>query len=191
MSVQSEQPNRVLLPGVFDLLNVGHLKYIEQAKHIYYNTTLIIGMLEQQSIESQIGLTVMSLHERTENIKHVRGVDEVISCPWPITPSFLETNKIDIVIDSQFEENTNVYNRLFDQIEKIGKLRKVKRMQVPKNSEYIRRVLYCLDDYVIRSLDRGFNSKDLGISSWKILFLKTKEKLKKSIFRCRIRKSPN
>lgn len=36
-------------------------------------------------------------------------------------------------------------------------------MNVLKSEEYLRRVLYDLDEYVLRSLDRGYKREELGI----------------------------
>ena len=39
-------------------------------------------------------------------------------------------------------------------------------MNVLKSEEYLRRVLYDLDEYVLRSLDRGYKREELGVD-WK------------------------
>lgn len=72
MEVPNKKPKRVLLPGFFDMLNPGHISYILQAKQLFASTYLIIGIVENESVP-----TAMTFHERFENMKHVKLVDEV------------------------------------------------------------------------------------------------------------------
>jgi len=176
----SDKTFRVLVPGVFDLLNVGHYQYILQAKQLFKNSEIIIGIMDPEQEYKYVGLTAMTHFERTENIKHIRNVDEVISpCPWILTPEFLSKNRIDVVVDNQFFPEFKFYTEIFGEVEKIGKLRKMKKMEVPKSSEYLRRILVDVDLYMIRSIERGYKLEDLGIAVWKYKYLQVRCYLKK------------
>ena len=180
MSDISEKVYRILIPGVFDLLNVGHFKYISQAKQLFKNTEIVIGVMDPQDEQKYVGLTAMTHSERANNIKHVKNVDEVISiCPWKIDEAFLKTNSIDFVVDNQFFTEFKYYNEIFGDVEKLGKLKQMKKMEVPKSSEYLRRVLYDLDLYLVRSIERGSKLEDLGIGVWKYKYLQLKIFMKK------------
>jgi len=61
----------------FDLLNVGHLDLIAQARQLC--DRLIVGVYTDEAIERADGRPpVTPLAERTALIGHVRGVDEVV-----------------------------------------------------------------------------------------------------------------
>lgn len=160
----SARVHRVLVPGVWDLLNVGHYHYIQQAKQLFRNTEVVIGVMDPVQEMKFVGMTAMSFEERTASIHHVKYVDEVIApCPWILTPQFLDEHKIDVVVDNQFFPGYKYYRKMFKQIEKAGRLRKMKRMEVPKSHEYLRRVLFDCDLYIMRSIERGYKLEDLGI----------------------------
>ena len=61
----------------FDLLNVGHLDLVAQARQLC--DRLIVGVYTDEAIERADGRPpVTPLAERTALIGHVRGVDEVV-----------------------------------------------------------------------------------------------------------------
>lgn len=60
----------------FDMLNIGHLDLIDQARGLC--DRLVVGVLTDEAVERAEGrVPVMPLAERTALISHVRGVDEV------------------------------------------------------------------------------------------------------------------
>lgn len=61
----------------FDLLNVGHLDLIAQARSLC--DRLIVGVYTDEAVERADGRPpVVPLAERTALVGHVRGVDEVV-----------------------------------------------------------------------------------------------------------------
>ncbi|MFC7623329.1 adenylyltransferase/cytidyltransferase family protein [Microlunatus sp. GCM10028923] len=61
----------------FDLLNVGHLDLIAQARSLC--DRLIVGVYTDEAVERAHGRPpVVPLAERTALVGHVRGVDEVV-----------------------------------------------------------------------------------------------------------------
>jgi len=89
---------RVYADGVFDMFHIGHAKVLEQAKKLFPNTYLIVGVSGDKETIEKKGKIVMNEHERSEILKHCRWVDEVICpCPWVITIDFLRKHNVHYV----------------------------------------------------------------------------------------------
>ena len=80
------------------MYHVGHAKVLEQAKKLFPNTYLIVGVSGDKETIEKKGKIVMNEFERTEILKHCRWVDEVICpCPWIVTVDFLRKHNIHYV----------------------------------------------------------------------------------------------
>lgn len=91
-------PVRVYADGVFDMYHIGHAKVLEQAKKLFPNVYLIVGVSGDEETIRKKGKIVMNEHERCEILKHCRWVDEVICpCPWVIDFDFLKKHNIHYV----------------------------------------------------------------------------------------------
>ena len=89
---------RVYADGVFDMYHIGHARVLEQAKKLFPNVHLIVGVSGDEETIQKKGKIVMSQEERVAILEHCRWVDEVICpCPWVITLDFLNKNNIDYV----------------------------------------------------------------------------------------------
>lgn len=87
-----------LCAGVYDLLHLGHMRQLEQAKKMFKHVYLMAGVASDEETHRLKGQTVQSLEERAETLRHIKWVDEVIApCPWIITPEFVEKHRIDYV----------------------------------------------------------------------------------------------
>ena len=76
------------------------MRQLQQAKTIFPNTYLIVGVTGDKETHRRKGLTVLSGKERAESVRHCKWVDEVVEdCPWIISdaPEFMEKYKIDYV----------------------------------------------------------------------------------------------
>ncbi|EUT81194.1 choline-phosphate cytidylyltransferase [Plasmodium falciparum Santa Lucia] len=84
-SIKNSKNVVIYADGVYDMLHLGHMKQLEQAKKLFENTTLIVGVTSDNETKLFKGQVVQTLEERTETLKHIRWVDEIISpCPWSI-----------------------------------------------------------------------------------------------------------
>eukprot|EP00919_Chromeraceae_sp_WS-2016_P022338 GHVR01053071.1.p1 GENE.GHVR01053071.1~~GHVR01053071.1.p1 ORF type:complete len:209 (+),score=52.82 GHVR01053071.1:141-767(+) len=92
------RPARVYADGVYDMLHAGHTRQLEQAKKMFPYTYLVVGVASDWETHMYKGLTVQTMVERIEMMKHVKWVDAIIApCPWKLNKLFLETHNIDFV----------------------------------------------------------------------------------------------
>jgi len=101
---------RVYVDGVFDVLHFGHMRLFEQIKKKFPYCHLIVGVCNDQETELYKRTTIMSNEERSESIRHIKWVDQIIpNSPWIITEEFMNEHQIDIVCHdvkptSEFDE---------------------------------------------------------------------------------------
>jgi choline-phosphate cytidylyltransferase len=189
--VPKDRPVRVYADGIFDLFHLGHARGLQQAKNIFPNTYLIVGVCGDEITHKIKGKTVMNEDERVECVAHCRYVDEVITdAPWTLTQEFLDKHQIDFVThgedDSYDEEGNDVYKWVKDQ----GKFLVVKRTEGNfficfifsgiSTSDLILRIVRDYDTYIRRNLSRGYSTEDMNIpflKSTSIYFNSQVEKL--------------
>eukprot|EP01080_Neovahlkampfia_damariscottae_P008999 gene8999-1098_t len=158
------RPVRVYADGIFDLFHLGHARGLQQAKNIFPNTYLIVGVCGDEITHKIKGKTVMNEDERVECVSHCRYVDEVVAdAPWVLTQEFLDKHQIDYVThgedDSYDEEGNDVYRWVKD----IGKFTTTKRTEGISTSDLILRIVRDYDTYIKRNLSRGYSTEDMNI----------------------------
>jgi len=103
---------RIYMDGVFDLFHYGHVRAIHQCYDIVKNISdknkvdgikdtpeVVIGIISDEDTESYKRLPIFTIDERTEILRAIKVVTEVISpAPLIVTKKFIEDHRIDIVV---------------------------------------------------------------------------------------------
>lgn len=88
---------RVYVDIVGDLFHAGHVEFLKKAKT--FGDYLIVGVLDDSSVEEYKRVPILTLEERVKVIEACRFVDEVvIAPPLRLTEDLIRKWKIDIVV---------------------------------------------------------------------------------------------
>ncbi|KAL9064327.1 MAG: hypothetical protein Q9157_007872 [Trypethelium eluteriae] len=156
---------RVYADGVFDLFHLGHMRQLEQAKHAFPNTYLLVGVTGDKETHKRKGLTVLSGKERAESVRHCKWVDEVIEdCPWIVSTEFLEEHKIDYVAHDDLPYGAAECGDVYAPIKKQGKFLVTQRTEGVSTTGIITKIVRDHEKYIARQLKRGTSRKELNIS---------------------------
>ena len=118
-----------------------------QAKNLFKNVYLLVGVCNDNLTHSKKGKTVMDEAERYENVRHCRYVDEVITdAPWVLDDEFLTQNKIDFVAHDEIpygaEGSDDIYQHIKVSTKRLDLLfcnilkRKIIPMELEKAEKY-------------------------------------------------------
>ncbi|KAI8464142.1 MAG: hypothetical protein J3K34DRAFT_126448 [Monoraphidium minutum] len=165
--VPTDRPVRVYADGIFDMFHFGHARALEQAKKLFPNAYLMVGVCNDAVTHAYKGKTVMTEEERYESLRHCKWVDEVIpDAPWVITKEFIEEHEIDFVAhdDLPYADTSGQVDDVYGPVKAMGKFRATQRTDGVSTSDLILRILRDYNEYVLRNLSRGYSRKDLGIS---------------------------
>jgi len=174
-----DTPVRVYADGIYDLFHFGHARSLEQAKKLFPNTYLLVGVCNDELTHRLKGKTVMTGQERAESLRHCKWVDEVVEdAPWIVTQDFMDKHQIDFVAHGEdiiLENGVDIYKFVKDQ----GKYKVIKRTDGISTSDIILRIVKDYDSYVRRNLARGYTGKQMNISFVKEKQIQMEQNIKK------------
>jgi len=147
----------VYVNGTYDLFHIGHIRFLKKAKEL--GTYLIVGILPDNIVKQKKGGNgpIMNLHERVLSVLACRYVDEVIiGCPWEVTESLINTQRINIVvqgsvIDSAYVSSEDDPNEV---PKRLGIYREIESPNDMTTSTILNRILQNRQSYIERNLKK-------------------------------------
>jgi cytidyltransferase-like protein len=97
---------RIMVDMSATLIHHGHIRILKAAKEI---GKVIVALTTDEEIKAKKGYKPeLTYEERSEILKAIRYVDEVVPSPWLIYEPFLDEHKIDLLIHGH--DNSNLIN---------------------------------------------------------------------------------
>ena len=139
----------IYIDGDFDLLHIGHVEALKQAKSL--GDFLYVGIHDDANVNKHKGKNypILNLNERVFNTLALKNVDEVvIGAPWKITEDMIKTLHINVVVGTDDDER-------FDVAKKMGIFKKLNLDYKLDNSVFIERIVKNKDAYIKKYLTKA------------------------------------
>tara|TARA_Y100000816_G_C25636379_1_gene338979 strand:+ start:109 stop:534 length:426 start_codon:yes stop_codon:yes gene_type:complete len=138
----------VYIDGIFDLFHFGHIESFRKCKELYPNTTLIVGVIGDNSAKEYKREPIINEKHRYALVENSKYVDKIIrDPPLVITKDFMENNNIDVVVHSF--SNTKDRNNQDD------------FFSYPKSIQAFKEINYCNEINTTYIIDRIFKNIEL------------------------------
>lgn len=178
--VPTDRPVRIYCDGIYDLFHYGHARSLEQAKRLFPNVHLMVGVCGDAVTHAKKGMTVFTEKERYESLRHCKWVDEVIEdAPWVITQEFLDQHQIDFVAHDDIPYVSGDCKDVYQFVKDQGRFLATQRTEGVSTSGIITRIVHDYDIYVRRNLERGVSAKELNVSLLKVRELQVKDSVRR------------
>jgi len=133
---------KIWVDGCFDMMHFGHANAIRQAKKLFPNVELFVGVHTDEDIKRHKGPPVMNEQERYEAVRSCKWVDHVIEgAPYVTEVSVLKQHGIDYCVhgeDISFDENGE---DTYKYIHEAGMMLIVKRTEGVSSTDIVDRML--------------------------------------------------
>uniref|UniRef100_A0A8C7UP15 choline-phosphate cytidylyltransferase n=1 Tax=Oncorhynchus mykiss TaxID=8022 RepID=A0A8C7UP15_ONCMY len=142
-----ERPVRVYADGIFDMFHSGHARALMQAKGLFPNTHLIVG------VPCRFPHNIHSKHRY--QCRQYSLV--VIDIPW-------KHELIDFVAHDDYPYSSAGSDDVYKHIKAAGMFAPTQRTEGISTSDIITRIVRDYDVYARRNLQRGYTAKELNVS---------------------------
>ncbi|KAL0482013.1 ethanolamine-phosphate cytidylyltransferase [Acrasis kona] len=137
-----EKTYKIWVDGCFDMMHFGHANAIRQAKKLFPNVELFVGVHTDEDIRRHKGPPVMNEQERYEAVRSCKWVDHVVEgAPYVTQVDVLKSHGIDFCVhgeDISFDEDgEDTYKYIHD----AGMMLVVKRTEGVSSTDIVERML--------------------------------------------------
>jgi rfaE bifunctional protein nucleotidyltransferase chain/domain len=112
----------VLCHGCFDLMHLGHIKYLQAAKNM--GNLLVVTVTPDQYVDKGPGRPVFNHTLRTESLAALQCVDYVAVNEWPTATDTLRLLRPDIYVKGQefeqLKDKTGKIQKEYEVLKEIG-----------------------------------------------------------------------
>lgn len=183
----------VYCDGIFDLLHLGHIEHFKQAKNLFENVYLIVGVNNDFDSTDYKRLPIVNEDLRYKMVESIKYVDKVIfPAPMIMTEDFIKKHGIDLIVhgmktEAEFE-NQDIYHKI---PKKLGIFKRLPYTEGISTTDIIETKLNLvtktfskkfidLSHKIIKKLHLNLNEKPLkilhlGANNGKLLYLINKE----------------